>query len=82
MTHGASRQSPKRLSAVELGPFKVSCTNVPNRSHECYLPRLVSRVTCLIKRYGPDFFFGLCGRFHSRISRTMQSFNREGSILL
>jgi hypothetical protein len=36
MTHGGSCQSPKRLSAVELGPPKVSSTNVPNRSHEFY----------------------------------------------
>lgn len=31
MALGGSWQSPMRLSAVELGPFKVSCTNIPNR---------------------------------------------------
>jgi hypothetical protein len=49
MTHGGSCQSPKRLSAVELGPPKVSSTNVPNRSHEFYYRD---------SRYGPDFSLG------------------------
>ena len=79
MAHGGSWQGPMRLSAMELGPFKVTRTNIPRRRFLSVETRVAG---CLFSRaIRTEPFFGLPGHFLSRISYSMQRCHRGGSIL-
>jgi hypothetical protein len=77
MAHGGSWQGLMRLSAMELGPFKVTRTNIPRRRFLSVETRVGAN--SLTRTICNGRFIGRSGHIHSRISYSMQRSHRGGS---